>query len=215
LSEGEVHVHLTHDPGLEWLCPECGKACPLYDHQPERRWRHLDTCQYRTILHASPPRSNCLEHGGLNVKLPWAEPSSRFTAMFERLAIDWMKAASQQAVANQLHLSWDEVHAIQERAVIRGLARREAETIAYLGMDEKSFTKGHRYFTLVNDLDRPRVLYVSEDRTEASLDGFWSGSTATQIDGVKAIAMDMWDPYINSTLNHLPEAQSKEQNRVR
>lgn len=209
LAEGEVHVHLTHDPGLEWLCPECGKTCPLYDHQPERRWRHLDTCQYRTILHASPPRSNCPEHGARNVKLPWAEPSSRFTALFERLAIDWMKAASQKAVADQLHLSWDEVHAIQERAVVRGLARRAAETIAHLGVDEKSFTKGHRYFTLVNDLDRPRVLYVAEDRTEASLNGFWSGLTATQIDGVKAIAMDMWDPYINSTLNHLPEAQSK------
>ena len=209
LSEGEVHVHLTHDAGLEWLCPECGKNCPLYDHQPERRWRHLDTCQYRTILHATPPRSNCPEHGALNVKLWWAEPSSRFTAMFERLAIDWMKAASQKAVADQLHLSWDEVHAIQERAVVRGLARREAETISHLGVDEKSFTKGHRYFTLVNDLDRSRVLYVAEDRTEASLDGFWSGLAATQIDGVKAIAMDMWDPYINSTLNHLPEAQSK------
>jgi transposase len=209
LSEGEVHVHLTHDSGLEWLCPECGKSCPLYDHQPERRWRHLDTCQYRTILHAAPPRSNCPEHGALNVKLPWSEPSSRFTAMFERLAIDWMKAASQKAVADQLHLSWDEVHAIQERAVVRGLARREAETISHLGVDEKSFTKGHHYFTLVNDLDRSRVLYVAEDRTEASLDGFWSGLAATQIDGVKAIAMDMWDPYINSTLNHLPEAQSK------
>jgi transposase len=209
LTEGEVHVHLTHGPDLEWVCPECGKGCPLYDHQPERCWRHLDTCQYRTILHAAPPRSNCPEHGVRNVKLPWAEPSSRFTAMFERLAIDWMRAASQKAVAARLQLSWDEVHAIQERAVARGLARREAEMIPYLGVDEKSFTRGHRYFTLVNDLNRPRVLYVAEDRTEASLDGFWSGLTAEQIDGVRAIAMDMWDPYINSTLNHLPEAQSK------
>lgn len=58
VTEGEVHVLLTHDPDLEWLCAECGKGCSLYDHQPERRWRHLDTCQYRTILHAAPPRSN-------------------------------------------------------------------------------------------------------------------------------------------------------------
>ena len=150
LTEGEVHVHLTHDPGLEWLCSECGKNCPLFDRQPERRWRHLDTFQYRTILHTAPPRSNCPEHGVRNVKLPWAEPSSRFTAILERLAIDWMKAASQKAVADQLHLSWDEVHAIQERAVVRGLARREVGTISRLGVDEKSFTKGHRYFTLVN-----------------------------------------------------------------
>lgn len=76
------------------------------------------------------------------MKLPWAEPSSRFTAMFERLAIDWMLTASQKAVADRLHLSWDEIHAIQERAVARGLARREAGTIPYLGVDEKAFTRG-------------------------------------------------------------------------
>ena len=129
--------------------------------------------------------------------------------MFERLAIDWMRAVSQKAVADGLHLSWDEIHAIQERVGVRGLARREAETILYLGVDEKSSTKGHRHFTLVNDMDQSRVLYVTEDRTQASLDGFWPGLTATQFDGVKAIAMDMWDPYINSTLKHLPEARSK------
>lgn len=209
VSEGEVHVHLAHEEGLSWRCPECGKDCALYDHQPERRWRHLDTCQYRTILHAEPPRTNCPEHGARNVKLPWAEPSSRFTTMFERLAIDWMKAASQKAVGDQLHLSWDEVHAIQERAVARGLARRQAEQIRHLGVDEKSFTRGHHYFTLVNDLDKSRVLYVAEGRTEASMDGFWSGLTDEQIQAVEAVAMDMWDPYINSTLKHLPEARRK------
>lgn len=92
----------------------------LYDHQPERQWRHLDTCQYRTILHAEPPRSQCPTHGVRVVKLPWAEPSSRFTALFEALAIAWLKAASQQAVGGQLGLSWDEIHGIMERAVKRG-----------------------------------------------------------------------------------------------
>ena len=209
LADGEVHVHLGHEDGLKWACPECGEPCPLYDHQPERCWRHLDTCQYRTILHAEPPRSNCPEHGPRAVKLPWAEPSSRFTAMFEGLAINWLRVASQKAVADQLRLSWDEVHAIQERAVKRGLERRKAEPVARLGVDEKSFTRGHRYFTLVNDLDRSRVLFVEEGRSQESMDGFWSGLSAEQIGAIEAVAMDMWDPYINSTLNHLPEARGK------
>ena len=59
------------------------------------------------------------------VKLPWAEPSSRFTALFEALAITWLKAASQKAVAGLLRLSWDEMHGIMERAVKRGLERRD------------------------------------------------------------------------------------------
>ncbi|MDQ6701533.1 MAG: transposase family protein [Acidobacteriota bacterium] len=71
LTEGEVHVYLTHDAGVEWLCPECGRNGALYDRQPERLWRHLDTCQYRTILYAAPPRS----------KLPGTRGSQREVAL--------------------------------------------------------------------------------------------------------------------------------------
>lgn len=208
-TDGEVHIHLVHLPESEWPCPECGKPCSLYDHQPGREWRHLDTCQYRTILHAAPPRSNCAEHGPRAVKLPWAEPGSRFTAWFERLAIDWLLAASQKAVGERLGLSWDEVHGIQKRAVARGLARRTAEPLIHLGVDEKSFVRGHRYFTLVNDLLTGRVLYVAEDRTKASLDGFWKKLTQTQRDTIEAVAMDMWDPYVQSTREHLVDGDAK------
>ena len=209
LKEGEVHVYLTHEDNREWACAECGVLCPLYDHQPERQWRHLDTCQYRTILHAEPPRSQCPEHGVRVVKLSWAEASSRFTALFEGLAIAWLKHASQKAVGEQLRLSWDEIHGIMERAVERGLARRQAEEIPYLGVDEKAFRKGHKYLTLVNDLTRSRVLYVAEDRERSSLDGFWPTITAEQQASIEAVALDMWDPYVASVRGHLPKAEEK------
>lgn len=105
LEQGEVHIYLAHSETTRWECPECGAACGLYDHQPERSWRHLDTCQYQTILHAEPPRSNCEAHGARVVKLPWAEPGGRFTLLFERLTIDWLKVASRKAVAALLGLS--------------------------------------------------------------------------------------------------------------
>ena len=117
LADGEIHVHLAHQKLRSWPCPECGADSKLHDHQPERQWRHLDTCQYQTILHAEPPRSECSEHGVRVVKLPWAEPLGRFTALFEALAIEWLKAASQTAVAEQMRLSWDEIHCVMERAV--------------------------------------------------------------------------------------------------
>jgi len=209
LEQGEVHVYLEHVPEAKWLCAECSTPSPLYDHQAERRWRHLDTCQYHTILHASPPRAACQEHGVKVVALPWAEPGSRFTALFEALAIAWLKAASQKAVAQQLHLSWDEIHGIMERAVERGLERRQAEPIAYLGVDEKAFRKGHSYLTVVNDLDRSRVLYVAEGREQTSLDGFWGTITEEQKAGIAAVAMDMWDPYVKSVGEHVAEGQQK------
>ncbi len=83
LEVGEIHVRLAHHDMIDWPCPECRTACKLYDHQPERHWRHLDTCQYQTILHAEPPRSEGSNHGVRVVKMAWAEPASRFTALFE------------------------------------------------------------------------------------------------------------------------------------
>ena len=205
----EVHIHLAHQEVAEWACAECGAASQLYDHQPERQWRHLDTCQYRTILHAEPPRSQCATHGVRVVRLPWAEPSSRFTALFEALAISWLKTASQKAVGEQLGLSWDAIHGIMERAVERGLQRRQAEPVARLGVDEKAFRKGQKYLTVVNDLTRGRVLYVAEDRKRESLDGFWGTLTEGQRAGIEAVAMDMWDPYMASVRAHVEEADSK------
>jgi len=209
LAEGEVHVYLEHQEVRNWTCAECGVEAKPYDHQAERRWRHLDTCQYQTILHARPPRAECPEHGVRVVKRPWAEPSSRFTALFEAWAIEWLKEASQQAVGEQLGLSWDEIHGLMERAVKRGLRRREAEGVSKIGVDEKAFRKGHSYFTLVNDLVKGRVLYVAEGREQASLDGFWDTLTEEQKQSIEAVAMDMWDPYVASVRQHLPGAEKK------
>src|SRR5688500_1734540 len=191
LADGEIHVHLAHQKLPSWPCPECGVDSKLHDHQPDRQWRHLDTCQYQTILHASPPRSDCGEHGPRVVKLPWAEAGSRFTALFEALAIEWLKQASQAAVAAQLRLSWDEIHTIQERAVRRGLRSRVADKLRYIGVDEKDYKTGHSYLTLVNDLERGRFLFVAEEREEKSFDAFWPTLTAEQVEAIEAVAIDM------------------------
>ena len=98
---GEVHIRVALPEGTLWVCPQCGSAAPIHDHQ-ERRWRHLDTCQFPTLVHARVPRLKCSTHGIKQLPVPWAETSSRFTAMFEALAIDWLKHASVKAVAGPL-----------------------------------------------------------------------------------------------------------------
>ena len=79
-----VDVWVEHPKDLKWPCPECEVEGALYDHAEERVWRHLDTCQFQTLLHARPPRVNCPEHGVRQVRLPWAEPHGRFSLLFER-----------------------------------------------------------------------------------------------------------------------------------
>jgi transposase len=208
LEAGEIHVYLDHGE-YAWRCVECGGVCSLFDHQPERRWRHLDTCQYRTILHAQIPRTDCPEHGARAVKVSWAEPGSRFTVLMEALAIEWLKHASQKAVAQRLGLSWDEIHGVMRRAVVRGLKRRKAEQVRHLGIDEKSHKSHHSFFTMVNDLNRGRVLFVGRGREKATLDSFWPTLTEQQLNSIESIAVDMWDGYVNSIRQHVPNADDK------
>jgi len=205
---GEVHIRVALPEGTLWVCPECGSAAPIHDHQ-ERHWRHLDTCQFPTFVHARIPRLKCPTHGIKQLPVPWAEAGSRFTAMFEALTIDWLKQASIKAVAQQLRISWAEADGIMQRAVRRGLKRRTPEAPRHAGVDETSFQKRHEYVTVVGDLERSVVVHVADDRGREALDGFWSSLTETQRARVEAVAMDMWEPYIQSTLAYLPGAEGK------
>jgi transposase len=201
-----VRVDVVDDAALR--CPTCLESCSRYDTR-ERRWRHLDTMQMKTILVAKVPRVKCEAHGVHQVPVPWSEPNSRFTAMFEALVIDWLKEASTSGVARLLGLSWDEVDGIMQRAVTRGLVRRGPVLAPRIGVDETSFAKRHEYVTVVNDLDQRRVLYVADGRGKDSLRGFYDQFSHEALEQVKVVAMDMHAPFIIATHEAVPRAESK------
>ena len=76
-------------------------------------------------------------------------------------------------------------------------------------MDEKSVGKGHKYLTLVPDLDAGTVEYLADDRQQGSLDGYYQGLSEEQRQGIEAVAMDIWDLYIASTKSYVPKAEEK------
>lgn len=115
-----IDVWAEHPTDAGWACPHCTKTLPLYDHAEERTWRHLDSCQFHTHLHARIPRVGRREHGVVQVTVPWAEPRSRFTLLFERLAIDVLGQCNVIGATRILRLSWDEAWGIMERAPSRG-----------------------------------------------------------------------------------------------
>jgi len=203
----EVTIRVDAGPS-PFPCPECGAVVGGYDSK-FRRWRHLDTCQFVTWIEAEVPRVECPQHGVKQVRAPWAEPGSQFTALFERVAIDLLRECSVAGAADLLRISWDEAWGIKKRAVRRGLARRAVGEVKHVGVDEKAVAKGHTYLTVVADLDRGQVLYLAEGRNGASLDGFWEGLGPAGRRGIEAIAMDMWEPYIQSTRRHVPGAEEK------
>ena len=208
VSKGEVTVQVEQEAGAKSCCPSCGKESPGYDSR-RRRWRHLDTCQYKTILVADVPRVNCEEHGVVTVSVPWAEPGSGFTAMFEALVIDWLKEASTSAVSRLMGLSWNAIDGIMQRAVARGLLRREAVFPTQIGVDETAFRKRHDYVTIVSDQQEGNVLHVGSDRRKETLKVWYESLTEEQRESIQSVSMDMWPAYINATLESLPEAEEK------
>ena len=210
VAENRVDIWLEHPGGAKWPCPKCGQELPCRDHAEERAWRHLDTCQFQTHLYARIPRVECAEHGVLQVAVPWAEARSRFTILMDRFVIDVLQqCATVLGACRLLRLSWDEVWGVVQRAVRRGLARKRQRPLPVIGVDEKAFKKGHKYMTVVCDLENATVERVAEDRRSESLEAFWQSLSPEQLTSIKAIAMDMWTPHIQTTIKCVPDAGGK------
>lgn len=192
--------------GLYLACPQCGACSPCSDTRT-RKWRHLDTCQYKTWLVAEVPRVKCSEHGVQQLQVPWAESNSRLTALFQSLVIDWLKISTISEVAERLGLSWSAVSGVQERAVARGPTRRHEGFSDSIGIDETAFQRRHQYVTVINSKDR--VLHVGDDRKRATLDAWYASQPAQALANLRTAAMNMCGPYLDSTLAHVPGAEGK------
>jgi transposase len=206
LGEKRVVIELRHKD-KKVACPVCGEMCSIYDHTGEEKWRHLDTMQFETILKARLPRCQCPEHGIKTIQAPWASGSARFTLLFEAFILHLLEhGASVDGVRKLTRLSWHTVKDIMNRAVERGLQRRDTEAIEYLGLDEKSFRSGHHYVTVLSDLSNGRVLDVVETRSVMATKELLSTLAEEQRTKVKAVAMDMWEAFRSATQNLLPQA---------
>lgn len=209
VKEQRVDVWAGHAESPRWSCPACATELPLYDHAEERAWPHLDSCQFQTYLHARPPRVACPTHGVRQVRLPWAEPRARFTTLFERLAIDVLRETDVKGATRILRIGWDEAWEIKRRAVARGQARRGGRVPARRGIDETAVAGGQRYVTLVCDVTAGTVEYLADEWKQASLDGYFTALTAEQRTQIRAVATDMWEPYVPSVQAHVPQAGRK------
>ena len=208
----EIILLEVESTGRRLPCPTCGAPSPIYDSSV-RRWRHLDTCQFQTIISAKVPRVKCLKHNVKRVEVPWADRRTKFTAMFELLVIRWLKEASISAVAELFGLGWSTVNGIQERAVRRGIKRRSFEEGRKLperiGIDEKSFKKGHDYVTVICDQVGGHVVHVADSRKAEVVEDYLKSFGEEERASVRTVAMDMWQGYISAVSQWIPDADKK------
>ena len=202
-------VHVGIDDDLELECPLCNARSPRYDRR-RRTWRHLDTMEFSTFVTAQVPRINCPTHGVRQLRVPWAEDSSRYTLAFESFVIDWLEHdASTSAVAELTRLSWGAVAAIMQRAVERGLQRRELAPPVHLAIDETSFQKRHEYVTVVTDQQTGAVVHVADNRTVESIETYFMELTSEDCARIESVTMDMWPAYIATVSRYVPNAAER------
>lgn len=202
----EVHIRVECPKGTVWADPETRERATVKDYQ-ERTWRHLDTCEFTTIVSAPVPRVTLKSGRTMMVEVPWAERGGRFTRRFESRLIELLdEARTVRAAARLAKVTEDQMDGVMSRAVARGEARRELGDVTALGLDEKAYRAGHKYVTVLNDLNNVRVLDVVENRTEEAAKAALKTLPAEMLRKVESVAMDMWQPYRTAVESEAPQA---------
>jgi transposase len=198
-----VHIEILY-ANDNYHCPKCGKESKLYDHRI-RRLRHLDTCDYQTILEVKVPRIKCAEHGVQQLNVDFAEKHSLYTEVFENKVIEMLKTMTTITAARQMRIGWDAIDNIKQRAVKRGLLRREKIGVKDLGIDETSYQKGHNYVTIVYDKNSGKVLDVLDNRDAETVKEWFLGQEIAYFGFLESISMDMSRSFISAVKGLFPE----------
>lgn len=205
-----LHVGLNFRRGAEFACPDCGKACKVFDViNEDRTWRHLNFWQYQTILHARLPRVKCGECGKvLTVKVDWARPQTGLTWRFEAYVMELMKEMPVAAVAREVNEHDTRLWRVLRYYVNRAMAEMDMSQVKRIAIDETSSRRGHQYITLFVDVDTKKLLFAVEGKGATGLATFVSflserGIAAEQIE---EFVCDMSAAFISGIGEHFPKA---------
>jgi transposase len=207
LADQRVVVEVVLKRGQVWADPTDKSKRAHINGWTERQWRHLDTCQFETIIKARVPQLKYSDGTVEELTVPWAERYTRVTMLMEGFVIKLLEACpSTQSVCNLMRLSWSTVNAIMVRAVERGMLRRSEDSVPHLGLDEKSTERGHSYASILTDIERSRVLDIVPGRSLEAAKALLGTLSPAQQKSVKAVAMDMWPAFMSSARTCMPQA---------
>lgn len=190
------------------VCPECGKVGPVYDRQPERLFEYLPVWTFKVFFRYAPRRVNCSVHGVKVEALPWAYGKERMTFSYQVYLARWAKRLSWKEVADIFETSWDTVFRAVKFVVDYGLAHRNLDGVTEIGVDEIAVFKGHKYLTLVYQLNAGarRLLWCGPERRVKTLLRFFREFGQERCAQLKFVCSDMWAPYLKVIAKKAPQA---------
>jgi transposase len=203
---GQVIFTIHQDPET-CRCSACGSPQVQSRGQVERRFRTLPIGGRPIFVVLPIPRVECPACGAVRqVKIPFADPRRSYTNSFERYALELSRRMTIRDVAKHLGVSWDTIKDIQKRDLSRRYAKPKLKHLRHIAIDEISIAKGHRYLSIVLDLQSGAVVFVGDGKGAKALLPFWKRLKASKAK-VEAVAMDMSPAYREAVSTHLPKAK--------
>jgi len=196
----------TRQPRQSLRCSACGSDRVFSQGQVKRHFRTLPIGTQPVTIELAVPRVRCRDCGLVRqVKIPFTTGSRRYTKAFERYALQLARITTTQHAAQHLGVSWDTIRDIERRYLEKHYSKPKLKNLKRIAIDEIAVRKGHRYLTLVLDLDSGRVVYVGKGRKKQSLNPFWKRLKKSRAK-IEAVATDMSPAYIGAVQEHLPKA---------
>jgi transposase len=200
-------IFTIHQEPETCRCSACGSPKVQSRGQIERRFRTVPIGRRATLVVLPIPRVECLACGLVRqVKVPFADPRRSYTNAFERYALELSRRMTIRDVAQHLDVGWDMIKDIQKRDLSRRYAKPKLKHLRRIAIDEISIAKGHRYLTVVLDLDSGAVVFVGDGKGADALKPFWKRLRPSKAK-IEAVAMDMSAAYRGAVATNLPKAK--------
>lgn len=204
-EEGKVIFTIKHKRD-KLRCPVCGSRDLVLRGCSPRRFRMVPIGSKVIFLELNAQRVACRRCEAIRqVELGFADSRFSYTRGFERYVLDLSKHMTILDVARHLHVSWDVIKDIQKRYLKKRFSRPPLKDIKYLAIDEIAVKKGHKYITVVLDLDSGAVIFVGDGKGADALMPFWKRLRYSPAK-IEAVAIDMSPAYMSAVLEHLPGA---------
>src|SRR6516162_4239515 len=194
-----IEVDVRPRAGSAAICSGCHQPAPGYDHLPQRRFEFIPLWGFLVFLLYRMRRVECRNCGVLVEEVPWCDGKHQLTRAYMLFLARWARKLSWKETAESFHTSWDKVCDAVEYVVGWGLQHRTLESIRAIGVDEIQYAKGHKYLTLVYQIDQgiTRLLWVGKERTLESFQGFFTVIGEQLAAQIEFVCSDMWQPYLD------------------
>ena len=188
-------------------CGRCGAGCSKGYDQRERRWRHVDIAGLQVVLRYGMRRVDCAECGVTTELVPWAEPTSPYTRVFEELVAYFAQRTDKTTVSRTMGVAWRSVGNIIQRVVARLGPKNELDSLTHIGIDELSVRKHHQYITVVTDHLTGNIVWAAPGKNAATLTSFFEALGAQRAAKLEVVTIDMSAAYISAVQSMAPQAR--------